>query len=55
MGIDLGGNPSKGTLAQFFPALELAAQKKLKLALHVAEIPDNPDETRVNYFFAYIC
>lgn len=51
VGVDLCGNPAKGTLDQFYPALELAVKKKLKLAIHIAELPDNPDETRVLFPF----
>ncbi|XP_020811851.1 adenosine deaminase-like protein [Drosophila serrata] len=45
LGIDLSGNPGKGTFSDFVPILSLAREKGLKLVLHCAEI-ENPAEIK---------
>ncbi|KAL4227779.1 hypothetical protein ACF0H5_013215 [Mactra antiquata] len=44
VGIDLSGDPKKGTATDFIPAFKEAQKHGLKLALHLAEIPA-PNET----------
>lgn len=46
VGIDLSGDPKANKSTDFVPALKLAKDNGLKLALHIAEVPDI-DETRV--------
>ncbi|KAJ7385324.1 hypothetical protein OS493_016400 [Desmophyllum pertusum] len=46
VGIDLSGDPTAHNSRDFVPALKLAREHGLKLALHIAEVPDLED-TRV--------
>ncbi|XP_068155696.1 adenosine deaminase-like protein [Drosophila tropicalis] len=45
VGIDLSGNPARGKFSDFIPALRLAREQGLKLAIHCAEI-ENPSEIK---------
>ncbi|XP_016960076.1 adenosine deaminase-like protein [Drosophila biarmipes] len=45
LGIDLSGNPARGSFSEFAPILAKAREKGLKLAIHCAEI-DNPAEVK---------
>ena len=47
VGVDLSGNPYAGNLEQIIPILRLAKQSGLKLAIHLAEIPNRPEEDRL--------
>lgn len=44
VGIDLSGDPTKGDISSLFPALRLAKEGDLKLAVHLAEIPQRNEE-----------
>lgn len=46
VGLDLSGDPKAHDSNNFVPALKLARENGLKLALHIAEVPDL-DESRV--------
>jgi len=43
VGIDLSGDPKAYNSTDFVPALKLAQENGLKLALHIAEVPDVED------------
>ncbi|XP_017088556.2 adenosine deaminase-like protein [Drosophila bipectinata] len=45
LGIDLSGNPGKGSFADFIPILSRARENGLKLVIHCAEI-ENPPEVK---------
>lgn len=45
LGIDLSGNPEKNDAQMYLPALQEARKRGLKLALHVAEIPGQNEES----------
>lgn len=44
VGIDLSGDPSKGTFSQWVPALTRARQHGLKISLHAGELDNTHDE-----------
>ncbi|KAG8181364.1 hypothetical protein JTE90_008838 [Oedothorax gibbosus] len=47
IGIDLSGDPSQGHIKNFLPILERGKQLGLKLAVHVAELPDQHEEVEL--------
>ena len=47
VGVDLSGNPYAGNLEQIVPILRMAKQSGLKLAVHLAEIANRPEEDRL--------
>jgi len=44
VGLDFSGDPNSGDVLSFIPILELAKKKSMKLAIHIAEVPDHYEE-----------
>jgi len=47
VGVDLGGNPTKGRFADFRPALEEARAKGLRTTVHTGELPLEGDQMEI--------
>ena len=47
VGIDLSGDPTAGDVPALLPVLQSAKEKGLKLAVHIAEIPQRDEETEL--------
>ena len=50
VGIDLSGNPTKGTFSSFLPALEAARESGLSVTLHCAEVANDDEVTQMINF-----
>ena len=54
VGVELGGNPTRNDFTTFEPSFERARRAGLHVAIHIGEVPMQPNDTRYNEALAVI-